>query len=103
MDYVSEAAKTQARAMERKFQFLKPDAGLIFISVQAVPAESGRCRVFEVRLGVTRQIGESTGKSLVRYVLQEEMETRDIVIRASVYPGISGAAHDAGDEESRPH
>lgn len=102
MNYVSDESAIQAREMARKFQFLKSEAGIIFIGVQAVPAPDGRCKAFEVRLGVTRQIGESTGRSLVRYVLEAEIEL-GLSILASVYPGISGAAHDAGDEEPRPN
>lgn len=97
MDYVSEESIAQAKAMERKFQFLKREAGVIFVSVKAVPTTDGRCKTFEVRLGVTRQIGESTGRSLVRYVLLAEID-RGLTILANVYPGICGAAHDAGDE-----
>ena len=102
MDYVSIEANAQARAMERKFQFLKADAGVIFVAVQAIPAEEGKCKKFEVRLGMTRRIGEATGRALVRYVLHEEMD-RGVVVLASVYSGICGAAHDAGDEEADLH
>lgn len=98
MDYVSEEAVAQAKGMERKFQLLKPEAGVIFVSVRAVPTTDGRCRYFEVRLGMTKRIGESTGRSLVKHVLDEEIDS-GLTILANVYSGICGAAHDAGDEE----
>lgn len=102
MDYVSEASATKARSMARKFQYLRPEAGVIFIGVQAVPSHNGLSKTFEVRLGVTQQIGRATGEALVRYVLREEIDNKNTIL-VSVYPGISGAAHDAGDEESDPN
>jgi hypothetical protein len=101
MNYASEESATQARAMERKLQHLRPEAGILFISVKAQPCKDGKCKTFEVRLGVTKGIGESTGRALVRYVLHEEIDTRGLTILANVYEGVPGAARgNTGDDEA---
>jgi hypothetical protein len=102
MDYVNEESLGLVKEMTRKFQVLPASAGVLFVGVKAVPVADGACKTFEVRLGVTETIGEQTGRSLIRHVLFEEID-HGYVILASVYPGVSGAAHAAGHEEARKH
>src|SRR5690349_8916600 len=49
--YVNEVSAERAREWERRFQRLPRDAGVIFISITAVPEIGGDCHVYEVRLG----------------------------------------------------
>ena len=103
MDYVSDASGEQARVIEKKLQELRPEAGILFVSVRAVPCSMGKCDTFEVRLGVTKQTGESTGRALVRWALHEEIEVKRLSILANVYPGISGAARgNTNDGQASP-
>lgn len=87
--YVSPDAHETARKMELKFTGLAPDAGVIFISVVAVPAPGGRSKQFEVRLGLSRQYEISTGLALIRKILESEIES-GLELSASVYRGVPG-------------
>ena len=101
-DYVGEAAATQARSFQKRLQQLSQESGILFVSVRAVPANDGNCKSFEVRLGVTKGVGERAGVSLVQFVLREEIK-RGLKFLVSAYQGVSGAARDYdGDEEAGP-
>jgi hypothetical protein len=99
-DYVGDAAGVQAKSFEKRLQGLKPEAGILFVSVKAVPTKDGNCKSFEVRLGVHRGIGESAGVALVRFTFRDEIE-RGLKFLVSAYQGVSGAARAYdGDEEA---
>ena len=100
MDYVSEESNQQARSFEKRFQQLRPDAGILFVSVKAVPCANGECRAFEVRLGVTRQVGALAGAALCRFIMRQEID-RGLSIVTDVYQGVPGAARgNTSDEEA---
>lgn len=100
MDYVSAPAAAQARAFERRLQKLSPDAGILFLSVRAVPSEDGDSKAFEVRLGVRKSM--MAGVALVQFTFRDEID-RGLRFLVSTYSGVSGAARDYdGDEEAGP-
>lgn len=91
--YVGEEAASQAKAFERKLQQLSPDAGVLFVGVQAESSENGKTKSFIVRMGVVRHVGRRAGESLVRYVMKEEIE-RGYRFLTNIHEGVSGAARD---------
>lgn len=100
LKYVADEISVQARSFEKRLQRLSPDAGILFISVKAVPHERGNSKAFEVRLGISKGVGERAGVALVRHVFREEIE-RGLSFSVSAYEGISGAARaNDGDEEA---
>lgn len=107
MQYVSEEAAAKAREFERRFQALPSSAGIIFVSVAAVPVEGGQTSTFDVLLGMTTAFEPQLGESLVKRVLEEEIEKKQITLRdVRVRRGVSGAASDRGDQgdaRSGPH
>ena len=101
MDYVGDVAAALCKGFEKRLQSLSPDAGILFVGVKAVPTANGASSVFEVRLGVCKDIGESAGLALVKFVFREEIET-GLKFLVSAYQGVSGAARAYdGDEEAR--
>ena len=99
-DYVGDAAAVQAKSFEKRLQRLRPDAGILFVGVKAVPTKDGNCKSFEVRLGVHKGIGESAAVALVQFTLREEID-RGLRFLVSAYQGVSGAARaNDGDEEA---
>jgi hypothetical protein len=104
MDYVSEDAKKVVEYIESRLRILPPAAGILFISVQAVPAPRGEVTTFEVRIGMSKNFDEETGMAIIKTVFQKEIESNVFVLHASVYRGIPGAASDKGHEgaHSRP-
>ena len=91
MKYVSEESLEAALAMERKFAALPPDIGVLFASVEPTPIEGGKVLEFAVRIGVTRNVTEATGKILIRRLLTQEMKS-GLHIYGAVYRGVSGTA-----------
>jgi hypothetical protein len=96
--YVSREAANLAEEWETRFQVLPPQAGVIFVSIRAVPAEGGACRAFWVRLGVATRIEQSTGLSLIKHVLAEEIASGKYEIQGAVYGGVRCA----GSSSPRP-
>lgn len=102
MDYVSEDAAQVVKYLEKKFQSVSELAGVIFISVQAVPAPKGEVDSYIVRLGISKKFEEATGMALLKSVLHDEIERKAFNLSASIYRGVSGAASDKGDEGPHP-
>lgn len=96
--YVNSAAIMTAVTWESRFQHLPPAAGVIFISIRPVPVEQGECTIFEVRLGLVSTLGESTGVSLIKHVLAEEIASGRYEIKVAVYRGVRCA----GEPSSGP-
>lgn len=101
MRYVDEKSNKLARDMEKRLSKLPPEAGVLFVAVQAQPEEGGRCREFFVRLGLRRDLEESTGKALVQHVFADELAD-GLKISAGVYRGVSGTAREPGAPAARP-
>lgn len=99
--YVTEGAAELAREMEKKFQRLAPQAGVVFVGVKPIPIDGGKVRTFEVRLGISRRLDESTGMALVRKVLEDETKM-GLEITAAIYRGVSGAARDEDSQDAHP-
>lgn len=97
MKYVSEGSAYMASEFARRLQELPASAGIIFVSVSAVPVEGGQTMTFDVCLGMSQQFDPSLGASLTKKVFEKELEKRLIEIRTvSVFSGVSGAAVDRG-------
>jgi hypothetical protein len=97
--YVSEKAQEVARWMERRLQEVSRDAGVIFISVKAVPALKGDSINFEVRLGIERRFEEGTGIALIKHVFEEQINGGILNIDAAVFRGVCGSASPVEKEE----
>ena len=100
--YVNDKAQHVARWMESRLQEVNEAAGIIFVSVKAVPMDKGNSVVFEVRLGIDRKHEEDTALSVIKHVFREEISKGVLNINAAVFRGIRGAAINPGDEEARP-
>jgi hypothetical protein len=90
--YVDAESVSVAADWESRFQMLSPSAGVLFVSVKPTPVEGGRCQSFEVRLGISRTMEESTGLSLIKHVLEAEIASGQYEIQGAVYRGSPGAA-----------
>jgi hypothetical protein len=101
--YVDEKANEIARWMERRLQEVSPLAGIIFVSVKAVPVLKGNSNAFEVRLGLDREMEEGTGVAVIQNTFKEQIQQGLVTINAAVFRGIRGAASNAGDEEAHPN
>lgn len=102
MNYVNELSRHLALGMEQRFQRLPPSAGVLFVSVRAVPESDGVAKSFEVRLGINRLFEEETGLALIKRVLEPEIAEKKFSISASVYRGVLGAARDENHEGPGP-
>jgi hypothetical protein len=87
--------------MEGKFASLPSQAGILFISVQPQPEEDGKSIEFFVRLGLSRQFEEGTGKALIKKILEDEIRA-GLRIFSAVYRGVSGACRDYGTSTTHP-
>jgi len=98
MDYVNESAAARAQDFEKRLQQLPTVAGILFVSVKAVLSATGDSKMFEVHLGVRKDV--LAGSPLVRLVFQKEIE-QGLTFLVSAYQGVSGAARDYdGDEKT---
>lgn len=98
MDYVNEAEAGQARNFENRLQQLPSAAGILFVSVKAVLSATGNSKMFEVYLGVRKDV--LAGSPLVRHVFREEIN-QGLTFLVRAYQGVSGAARDYdGDEKT---
>jgi hypothetical protein len=95
VEFVNDEADKRARAMERKFSILPANAGVLFVSIKAMPSSSGGGAEFHVRLGIARHLTEDTGRSLIRKVLEAE-RFAGLKMFVAVYRGVSGACRDDG-------
>lgn len=103
--YVSANAAFFAREFEQRFQKLPAKAGIIFVSVDAVPAPEGKTTSFHIRLGITKNLTEDVGWALIQTVLRDEIKNGVAKITASVFVGFSGACSDKsleGSDSSSP-
>ncbi len=86
--FVSEESAALAQSMERKFLKIPPGVGVVFVSVTPLPVPGGKCNTFDVVLGIERSLGSvETGAAIVKHILQEEMETGLINLRAQICRG----------------
>ena len=102
MDYVGEPATQVVKYIEKKFQSVHEAAGILFVSVSAVPAPEGKVTDYVIRLGISKKFEEGTGMALVKSVLNDEIERKAFNISVAIYRGVSGAASDQGDEGPHP-
>ncbi len=99
--YVSDKANAVARWMEKRLQEAAPSAGILFVSVRAVPVKGGKATAFDIRLGIVRSLEERTGMILIEHLFREEIKA-GIAINAAVYRGVRGAARDESDATPHP-
>lgn len=104
MFYVSEVSAATARWYAKRLQDLPAEAGIIFVSVAAIPVDNGLSNVFDVTLGMTQGFDPSLGVSLVKKVFDAEIKNGIAFFRSVTSTvGVSGAAHDRGDQsDARP-
>lgn len=100
--FVTKESAKKARDFERRFQLVRGDAGIVFVSVQAMPVIRGVSTEFRVILGISRKWNESVGWALIQQVLHEEIKTGAITITGSVFTGVSGACRDESAEGAHP-
>lgn len=102
--FVSEGSAATAREFERRFQLLPPQAGIIFISIKAVPEFKGLCDKFEIVLGLTRSqaIAQSTGMALIEKVLEREFSENIFTFTSRIELGISGSWYSGVEDLSLP-
>ena len=101
MEFVKDEANQRAMAMELKLSSLPPSAGVLFVSVKAVPSTNGGGVEFHVRLGISRKFTEETGRGLLRKVLEIE-RFGGLKLFTAVYRGVSGACRDDGTTTTGP-
>lgn len=89
MHYVRDEYNAQAREFEQRFAKLPTTAGVLFVSVRAIPTETGHVKTFEVRLGIARHLEEDTGLTLIKHVLEEEVKKGELLFPARVFRGIA--------------
>lgn len=98
--YVSNQAAQFAREIEQRFLKLKPEAGVVFASVNAKPVPGGKTIGFEVRLGISKNLSEDVGWALIQQVLKDEIVAGIVDISGSVFTGFAGACRDQGPENA---
>ena len=100
--YVNEQAAADVREIERRILNRSQRAGIIFISVTAVPAENGNSHTFYVRLGLDKNLNFNamTSDLFIRTVFKEEIEHGWIFHTAS-YRGICATNADESHEGAR--
>ncbi len=91
-----------AREFEKRFQALKEEAGIIFVSVDAVPAVKGLCTEFKILLGISKKHNASVGWAIIRHWMRNEIQAGTITITGSVFTGVSGACRDESAEGANP-
>jgi hypothetical protein len=99
--YVSEEAVKQARVFEARLQALPSQAGVLFVSVKAVPVVGGKATSFHVELGLSKTVGEGVGIPLVKKVFEEEIEA-GMQFTAYCREGVLGSCRDEDHPRSGP-
>lgn len=94
--YVNERVAAMIAEIENRFRSLPPNAGVLFVSVGAVPVEGGNSPELWVRLGLTKNLSRDVGELIVQKVLENELAS-NLKVRTVVYLGVPGAAHDSSD------
>lgn len=96
--YVSVEMHGKAREMEDVLHRLPAQLGVIFASVEAVPAPKGSVNVFNVVLGISRRLDVSVGTKLVEDAFRSHfksiMDSTDFNLNVRVHRGVSGAYRD---------
>ena len=100
--FVSAESREKAREFEKRFQGLDKGVGVIFVSVDAVPAVKGLCTEFKILLGITKKLDASVGWAILRHWMRDEIQTGAITITGSVFTGVSGACRDESAEGANP-
>jgi hypothetical protein len=89
-----------ASLLERKFQALPPHAGVVFVSIEPLPAPEGRTTRFRLVLGMGRLFEKDTGLALVKALLEKEID-RGLVFNTTVVRGVGGACRDSNPPPAR--
>lgn len=100
--YVSANAASFAKVFESRFQKLPPIAGVIFVSVDAIPAPNGKTTQFLIRLGISKNLSEDVGWALIQQVMKDEIASGVMTITGSVHVGYAGACRDESSEDAHP-
>ena len=100
MDYVNVTSNLLARQMEVKLQELPASVGIIFVSVDPIPAPEGSCTDFVVTLGLSRTFEQGLGAILVNQVLKDE-KSKGLEISTKVFRGVPGACRNLHNEAAR--
>lgn len=100
--FVSAESAQKAREFEQRFQELDPGVGVIFVSVEALPAPKGLCKEFKILLGITKKLHSSVGWAIIRHWMREEIQSGEITITGGVFTGVSGACRDESAKGANP-
>jgi len=87
-----------AVGLEQRLGELPPEAGVLFVSVSALPEPGGVPKAFAVRLGIERKFAPEFGTALVRHYLGEELTSGSYEIRTEIFRGRAGRAARADGE-----
>lgn len=85
--YVSLDAAWRAKEFEDRFLKLPPGAGVLFVSVEAMPIVGGDSKIYEIKLGLSRWHDGSAGKHIIQQVMQKELAERQYEIRGTTFRG----------------
>lgn len=94
--YVSQDALEVSLQMERQLQSFPAQAGIIFVSVKAIPELEGKVTTYEVRLGMSKTVGEAAGSALLNEALGDWV-LLGVKINAAIYTGVPGGIGKPGN------
>jgi hypothetical protein len=94
--YVSDYASRLAATWTSRFSALPSASGIVFVSIQALPAERGLVTAFDVTLGFEKEWGDTAAVSLAKHVLADVLEEGKFTLNISALRGVSCAASHPG-------
>lgn len=71
IEYVQDQYAKKAREMEEVLAKLPPEAGIVFVSVKALPDKFGQSKGYTVTVGVSRKFDPATGIAIAKRVLAD--------------------------------
>lgn len=87
--YVDEQSASTARSIEEKLSSLSKEAGIIFVGAVAVPTMGGKSYLFEIVLGIAKNISMDAIRALTLITLMDlGIGRSNSVIR--IFNGIPG-------------
>ena len=100
--YVTVGAAALAREIERKFQELPKEAGVICVGVKALPAANGEVDTYHVQLGISKSLGEDVGWALIQKVKHDMPVLTLMRLTGTVFLVYSGECSDKGPKDVGP-
>lgn len=88
IEYVREEHNNRAIDIEKAFKNLSPIAGVLFISVKAVPSLDNSVSKFRLCLGIKKELQEATGIALIKHVVLDKLNLDLTLFSYEVHRGI---------------